>query len=303
MPHCGFKAMMDRTTPGLAPAAHTSAASRDEVLTLAGGRALPVRVYSPLQRRHLVGYGAPPAPVVLHFHAGAFVEGSLDTGAAVARLLMQAGAVVVSVDYPLAPEQPFPRAVEAGYEALEWVARQRRTLSHQRAPLLVAGEEAGGNVAAAVALMARDRDGPPLDGQILLSPMLDVCVATKSLRDVRAGPVGCHWADGWRAYLPRADDVMHPYAAPGRSMRLAGLPRTLLVTAEDDPLRDETLGYAHRLCEAGVCADTTRLAQATGWPRSYYTHGDGTPPPWADEVRDALHDFLHADPPAARCTA
>ena len=77
MPHCGFKAMMDRTTPGLAPAAHTSAASRDEVLTLAGGRALPVRVYSPLQRRHLVGYGAPPAPVVLHFHAGAFVEGSL----------------------------------------------------------------------------------------------------------------------------------------------------------------------------------------------------------------------------------
>lgn len=292
---------MDRTPTGLMPAADTPAAHRDEVIALADGTALPVRVYSPAQRRHLVGYGAPPAPVVLHFHAGAFVHGSLDSGAAVAQLLMQAGAVVVSVDYPLAPEHPFPCAVEAGYEALAWTARQRRRLSHQRAPLLVAGEEAGGNLAAAVALVARDRDGPPLEGQILLSPMLDVCVATKSLRDVRAGPVGCHWADGWRAYLPRADDVMHPYAAPGRSMRLAGLPRTLLVTAEDDPLRDETLGYAHRLCEAGVRAEIARLGQSTGWPRSY-THNAEVQPPWANEVRDALHDFLHADPPP-RCTA
>lgn len=292
---------MDRTPNGLLPATDTPAAHSDEVIALSNGTALPVRIYSPVQRRHLVGYGAPPAPVVLHFHAGAFVRGSLDSGAAIAQLLMQAGAVVVSLDYPLAPRQPFPCAVEAGYEALAWVAKQRRRLSHQRAPLLVAGEEAGGNLAAAMALVVRDRNGPPLDGQVLLSPMLDVCVATKSLRDVRAGPVGCHWADGWRAYLPRADDVMHPYAAPGRSMRLAGLPRTLLVTAEDDPLRDETLGYAHRLCEAGVRAEIARLARATGWPRSYM-HSADAQPPWAGEVRDALHDFLHADPPP-RCTA
>lgn len=286
---------MDRITTGLEPAATAEASVRDEVVAQRGGAGLPVRVYSAPRRQHLVGYGARPAPVVLHFHAGAFVKGSLDSGAVVARLLAQAGAAVVSVDYPLSPGHPFPQAAEAGYEALLWAAKQRRRLSHQRAPLLVAGEEAGGNLAAVMALMARDRDGPPLDGQILLSPMLDVCVATKSLRDVRAGPVGCHWADGWRCYLPRADDAMHPYATPGRSMRLAGLPRTLLVTAEDDPLRDETLDYAQRLREAGVRTETAKLASATGWPRSYTQSADAQPA-WADEVRDALHDFLHADP-------
>lgn len=282
---------MDRTLSRPAPA---DTEVRDEVLTLTDGTSLPVRLWTAAQHRRLVGYGAPPAPLVVHFHAGAFVKGSLETGRTVAQLLSQAGAVVVSVGYPLAPERPFPCAAEAGYQALQWTATQRRKLSHQRAPLLVAGEEAGGNLAAVLALMARDRDGPPLDGQILLSPMLDVCVATKSLRDVRAGPVGCSWADGWRAYLPRADDAMHPYATPGRSMRLAGLPRTLLLTANDDPLRDETLGYAERLRAAGVRAQVARLTRPTGWPSSYTEHTEALPG-WADEVRESLHDFMHAD--------
>jgi acetyl esterase len=234
------------------------------------------------------------APLVLHFHAGAFAHGSLDSGTTIAQLLSQAGAVVASVDYPLAPAHPFPAALEAGYQALLWAQRQRRRLAGAHAPLFVAGEEAGGNLAAGVALVARDRDGPPLAGQILLSPMLDMCVATASLRKAHAGPVGCRWADGWRQYLARADDATHPYAAPGRSMRLAGLPRTLLVTAQDDPMRDETLAYAERLREASVAADPCLLPIATGWPASY-TESRSAPPSWADAVRERLHRFLTDD--------
>ncbi|MDQ3272894.1 MAG: alpha/beta hydrolase, partial [Pseudomonadota bacterium] len=135
-----------------------------------------------------------PVPLVLHFHAGAFVAGSLSQGACVAGLLADAGAVVVSVDYPLAPAHPFPQAVETAYAALAWAWKARNKLAGRSVRLFVAGEEAGGNLAAALALVARDRDSPRLAGQLLLSPMLDACMATASLRDVHAGPVGCTWA-------------------------------------------------------------------------------------------------------------
>ena len=257
--------------------------SRDEHVVLQDG-ASPVRLRLYASQAH-----ARSAPLVLHFHAGAFVGGSLDSGDTIARLLAQAGAVVVSLDYPLAPVHPFPAAVEAGHAALRWLQRQRRRLSGAHAPLLVAGEEAGGNLAAAVALVARDRGGPELAAQILLSPMLDMCVATASLRDVKAGPVGCQWADGWRQYLARADDATHPYAIPGSSMRLAGLPPTLLVTAQDDPLRDETQAYAGRLRDAGVAVHSPVLPAPTGLPASYL---DRVPPPWADAMRAHLQQFL-----------
>jgi acetyl esterase len=263
---------------------------RDESVVLQDGAAPPaVRLYAPAGR-------ARSAPLVLHFHAGAFVDGSLDSGGSVAHLMAQAGAVVASLDYPLAPAHPFPAAVEAGYAALLWLQRERRRLSGAQAPLLVAGEEAGGNLAAAVALVARDRGGPALAGQLLLSPMLDMCVATASLRDAKAGPVGCCWADGWRQYLARADDATHPYATPGRTMRLAGLPPTLLVTAQDDPLRDETQAYAERLREAGVAVQSELLPAPTGWPASY-TQPEGAPMPrWADTVRERLQQFLSTQP-------
>jgi acetyl esterase/lipase len=113
-----------------------------------------------------------PTPQVLHLHGGAFVAGAPADGCCVAALLRQAGASVHSFDYPLAPDHPFPQAVESAYAVLAGMQPRRRC-----APLYVAGEEAGGNLAAALALMARDRGGPALAGQILLSPMLDVCVA------------------------------------------------------------------------------------------------------------------------------
>lgn len=247
------------------------------------GRALPARLYRQASRGG--------APLVLHFHAGSFVAGDLDSGALVASLLAEAGAAVVSIDYPLAPDAPFPAAVEAGHAALEWAWRKRNRLAGAVGGLWVAGEEAGGNLAAAVALAARDRQHPPLAGQILLSPMLDTCVATASLRKAQAGPVGCRWADGWHHYLSRPDDALHPYAAPGRALRLADLPPTLLITAEDDPLRDETQAYAERLREAGVAVEDALMAAPTGWPCSFM-EGRATEPAWAALLREAMRRFL-----------
>lgn len=260
----------------------SASAWRDEALPLDGDATATLRIYGCSER-------CPGMPLVLHFHAGAFVGGGLDDGAAVAGLLVDAGAAVVSLAYPLAPAHPFPQAVEAGYAALQWLERQRRRLAVTRAPLFVVGEEAGGNLAAAVAMMARDRGGPELAGQILLSPMLDVCVGTASQRDAKAGPVGCRWADGWRAYLARGADALHPYAAPGAAQRLAGLPATLLASAADDPLRDETQAFAQRLRAAGVAVELALIEGITGWPRSYLS---GEPRHWAAPLGRHLNTFL-----------
>lgn len=257
---------------------------RDEIIGLPGGPELTVRLYS------ACGDACHAQPLVLHFHAGAFVRGTLAEGAVVAGLLASAGAVVASVDYPLAPGHPFPQAAEAGHAVLAWAERKRRRLGAKSKQIFVAGEEAGGNLAAAVSMMARDRGGPELAGAILLSPMLDVCLATASHRDAKTGPVGCLWADGWRAYLPRAEDAIHPYAAPGASLRLAGLPRTLLISADDDPLRDETRAFARRLHEAGVPVQVEMLAAPTGWPSSYLEPG---PMPWAAPLQAQLERFIH----------
>lgn len=271
---------MSPRPPGPLPA--EAAAPHDAQIVRPDGRTLTARLYP--ATGHDDG-----TPLVLHLHGGAFVGGTLEDGAAIAALLVEAGAAVVSLDYPLAPAHPFPAAVEAAYDALGWAHRQRRRLAGSQARLFVAGEDAGGNLAAAVAMLARDRAGPALAGQILLSPMLDPCVATASQRDANAGPVGCRCTDGWRAYLARCDDVQHPYAVPGRSMRLAGLPPTLLVTAADDPLRDETQAFHHRLQAAGVPAGLLLFGAGTGWPPG---HRHGREAPWAAPLRARLHRFL-----------
>lgn len=241
-------------------------------------------------------YGRPHAgaALVVHFHGGAFVSGSLDSGARVAELFADAGAVVLSVDYPLAPADPFPAAVDAAYAALVWAYRKRARLAGQGASVFVAGEEAGGNLAAAVALMARDRLAPPLAGQILLSPMLDPCLGTASLRRSHQGPADCAWARGWCQYLREPAAAEHPYAIPGRAMRLAGLPPTLLLTADDDPLRDEAQAYAQKLRAAGVAVGEGVLPAPSGWP-GVLLDPAGACGPWSEPVRNRIHEFLTAD--------
>ena len=234
-------------------------------------------------------------PLALHFHGGAFVGGSLEQDYLVARLLAEAGAVVISLDYPLAPEHPFPIAVEAGLEALAWIHadENRSGLGGRASKVYVAGEEAGGNLAAAVAMAARDRQGPKLSGQILISPMLNPALATASMREANAGASGCRFAAGWCQYLSKLSDADHPYAVPGTAARLSGLPMTLLLTASDDPMRDDTIAYALRLREAGVEVDEALLPGPTGWPCSLMNQ-DECLPAWAADIRRRLENYFES---------
>lgn len=241
-----------------------------------------VRVYQPKEARH--------APVVVHLHSGAFVTGSLDSGRTVARLLAEAGAIVASVDYPLAPQHPFPQALDAAFDVLTHVGRGRAAWAGKKPLLYVAGEEAGGNLAAALALMARDQQSPVLAGQILLSPMVDACLATCSVREAKAGPADCLWADGWHKYLGSPSKAAHPYASPIVSSRLTGVAPALLVTAEDDLLRDETLNYARRLRESGVAVRERLLSAPTGWPCALHYGAEDVR--WTEALRETFAGFF-----------
>jgi acetyl esterase len=164
--------------------------------------------------------------------------------------------------------------------------------------------------------MARDQQTPPLAGQILLSPMLDACMATCSIRQAEAGPVGCKWADGWHQYLGSADKAAHPYASPLGSSRLSGLPPALVLTAQDDPMRDETLSYARRLRESGVTVREHVLAGRTGWPdalsfweqsfdrlEAYLRELSSAEETWSTAVRDHLTAFFAEILPMQRSAA
>jgi acetyl esterase/lipase len=239
------------------------------------------------------------APLVLHLHGGAFVAGCLDCGSTTATLLAEAGAIVVSAGYPLAPECQFPKPLMASYCALQGLHAARAKWASKKSAIYVAGEEAGGKVAASLAMVARDQGMPPLAGQILLSPMLDPCMATLSLREAEAGAAECKWAYGWRQYLGSADKACHPYAAPLGSSRLAGLAPVLLITAEDDPLRDETKNYARRLKAAGVKVDCHELGAPTGWPAAL-AESNGNGAPWTAELRDHFVGFFRTTTSSAR---
>jgi acetyl esterase/lipase len=228
-------------------------------------------------------------PFVLHLHGGAFTGGSIETGRTVAGLLADAGATVASFDYPIAPGNAFPNALEGAFEALQFVHHACPTLKQCR--VYVAGEEAGGNLAAGLALMARDQQTPPLAGQILLSPMLDPCLGTQSIRDADAGAAGCKWADGWHCYLGSAEKAAHPYASPLGARRLVDLAPALIVTAQDDPMRDESLRYAERLRACGVTVQDRVLAAPTGWPEALQRTPEAEPR-WAAYLRTLFIDFF-----------
>lgn len=255
------------------------------------GAALPVRVYR-------AGTPVRPTPLVLHLHGGTFTCGDLDCSALICRTMAEAGAVVVSLDYPLAPEHPFPAALNVSFAALDLLHRQRARWAGRGARLFVAGEEAGANIATALTLMARDQHGPPIAGQILISPMLDPCLASHSVRAAAAGEVGCKWADGWHFYLGSADKAAHPYAAPLGSRRLGGVAPALILTSDDCPMHDESLQYGERLGRCGVPVQSHVVRESPDWPP------DGPPdaaslPPWAQALLPLFTTFLTAPAHAA----
>lgn len=198
-------------------------------------------------------------PVVVYFHGGLFNCGNVGDAAPIASAL-SAENIVACVDYPLAPRLHFPATVEVAYEALQWAAAKAAEWGGDANRLFVAGDQAGGNLAAVVAMMARDRGMPRLRGQVLITPMLDPQQATRSMQD--AADMPCR--RGWREYLPCVSDAMHPYAAPCHSRRLGNLAPALIISSEQDPLRDEAEQYAGKLIAAGVPVQMRRLQTAPG---------------------------------------
>lgn len=256
----------------------------DDCIDCGEAAPMPVRIYRN-------AHAKPAGALVLHLHGGAFTGGSLNSGRTVATLLADAGAVVISADYPTAPGSPFPRALQAIFTVLKRLYKNRSHWAGKSSRLFVAGEEAGGNLAAALALMARDQQGPVLAGQILLSPMLDPILASGSIRKAEAGPHDCKWAEGWRCYLGTTDKADHPYAAPAAASRLAGLAPALVLTAEDDPMRDESLAYARCLAGAGITVTQQVLAGPSHWPDAlgHPAHNDLG---WMKDVRDSFTRFF-----------
>lgn len=207
---------------------------------VAGG--VPVRLYRPP--------GVERPPVVVWVHGGSFMLGDLDSSDALcAEMAVAAGALVVNVDYRLAPEHPAPAGLHDAYAVLEWVAGEGDI---DPARIAIAGQSAGGCLAAGCALLARDRGGPGLVYQLLAYPALDDRLRTRSARQMPDSPVitSDSIAIMWKVYL--AGGAADGYIAPARTEDLSGLPPTLIVTAEQDPLRDEAIEYATRLQESGV---------------------------------------------------
>jgi len=293
--------MAPRTAPSTADAASAAAggvAEQDIEIALKGREPVLARTYGERSR-------SSGTPLVLHFHGGTFVCGDLDDGRMVARLLARAGAVVVSLAYPLAPRNPFPDAIGVGYEVLGWMFRQRTRLAGKDAAMFLAGEEAGGNLAAGVALLARDQAHPPMAGQILLSPMLDPCAGTSSLRAANAqgdADSPCRWAAGWQKYLGKPKDALHPYAVPGSSLRLAQLAPTLVLVGQEDAMRDEALSFAERLRGAGNSVSAVVLPTAAQWPQALADGASGECPcalTLEQHFRDFFATAAPTPPPAA----
>ncbi len=217
------------------------------------GGLIPVRIYRPS--------AASPLPALVFFHGGGFVIGTLDSSDRVCRALANgSGCVVISVDYRLAPEHPFPAAADDAFAATAWVSSHAADLGIDPTLIAVGGESAGGNLAAVVALRARDAGGPAIAFQLLVYPQVDFTDTTSaSMREYADGhfldtPTMAYFAD---QYLPAGTDRRQPWVSPNNAT-LAGLPPAFVLTAECDPLRDQGEAFTQRLKDAGVQATVTR---------------------------------------------
>ena len=204
-----------------------------------------------------------PLPCFVYFHGGGWVIGDLDTVDTTCRSVAnRAGVKVVSVGYRLSPEHKFPAPLDDCYAALQWVAANADSIGVDRERIAVGGDSAGGNLAAAVCLKARDESGPSVRLQVLVYPVTDHSFDTQSYQDNGEGylltKASMVWF--WDHYLNSEADGKNPLASPLRAEDLSGLPPAVVITAEFDPLRDEGEAYAKRLSDAGVSVEHRRYA-------------------------------------------
>lgn len=212
-----------------------------------GNPDIPVLIFFPKDGEQHAG--------MLYIHGGGFVLGKAEEDKDLpAAIALEAGAVVVSVDYRLAPEHPFPAGLHDAYTALKWLVANADRLNVDSARIAIGGVSAGAGIAAGIALLARDKGGPDLCFQMLDIPVLDDTLETHSMRTFIDTPL---WNRpngivSWQSYLRGNEGEVSPYAAPCRATDLSGLPPAYVSVSEFDPLRDEGIHYAQRLMQAGV---------------------------------------------------
>lgn len=220
----------------------------------AGG--LPIRIYRPY-------VSDDPLPILIYFFGGGWTLGSINTSDAICRHLANAsGCLTIAVGYRLAPENKYPAALHDCFAGLRWAAERAASLGADASRIAVGGDSAGGNLAAAVTLMARDAGGPAILSQLLVYPNTDYFADTPSRRE-NTNPFlfnnrSVHWY--YSNYLTSPEDGENPLVSPLRASCHAGLPQALVITAEHDPLRDEGEQYAQRLRDSGVRVELLRYA-------------------------------------------
>lgn len=203
----------------------------------------------------------PAGGVIVYYHGGGWVVGSIDESDTLGRKLAErTSCAVVLVDYRLAPEHPYPAAVDDSYAALEWTAEHLEDIAGSEVPLFVAGDSAGGNLSAVMAIRARDRNGPEIAMQVLIYPVTDANFDRPSYTDPENQLLLTRDSMIWffDHYIPDAARRSEPEASPLYTEDLSGLPPAVVLTAEHDPLRDEGEEYAQRLTDAGVDVDLQR---------------------------------------------
>jgi acetyl esterase len=242
---------------------------------------IPVRIYTP--------DADAPAPAIVSYHGGGWVIGGLDTHDGACRAFASAtGAVVVSVDYRLAPEHPFPAPVDDAVAALSWVHANAGALAVDPSRIAVAGDSAGGNLAAVVSQVARDQGGPPICFQLLIYPVTDHEFDSVSMNDNAEGYFLTRDAMRWfySHYLNDPSEGANPLVSPLRADNLAGLPPAFVITAEYDPLRDQGVAYADALHAAGTPCDARTYAGLF--------HGFLSMVEWIDAGKVAFDDAVAA---------
>lgn len=220
---------------------------------------IPVRIYTP--------EGDGNFPIIIYSHGGFWIGGNLDTHDSVCRKLSKnSKAIVISVDYRLAPENPFPAGLNDVYNVLQWTYKNAESINGDKNHIAVAGDSAGGNLSAAVSLMARDKNGPHIDCQVLIYPSTNILELNSNSWSYLIADFNISKEDMEQyisLYVPKKEDRKSPYASPLLASDFNKLPNTLIITAEIDPLRDEGEAYGNKLKNSGIQVESTRYNGVT----------------------------------------
>lgn len=250
------------------------------------GNLIPLRIYKPKSEKLL--------PLIVYLHRGGWIFGNNEESEPVCRLLAHhLEAVIVAVDYRLAPEVSFPKPLEDAYAATDWASKNISSFGGDPGQLIVCGESAGGNLAAAVALMARDLKGPAISCQLLIYPIIS---ATLQDAVYDACPDQHFLTKGamqfmWGAYLQNPANAQNPYASLDCAKDLSSLPAAVVVTGEYDPLRQEAESYAQALREAGVAVQTLNVPGVIHGFLDLPLYESEKKIAWVHEIRRLLSKF------------